>query len=87
MSRRPDVSATTRRAHNEPAEQELGCVAPPGRCVFASLAQKALCLGEDVSFDERRMRRVVLRVAEGDLAHVGRVAQDGEHADVAPELA
>src|SRR5919109_4463706 len=82
VSRRPDVSPATRRTDDQAAEEELSCVAPPGRRVFATLSQKALRLGEYIGFDQRGMWRVVLHVAEGDLAHVGRVAQDVEHADV-----
>ena len=84
MSGRADVSPATRGTNDEPTEEELGCVASPRRCVFAALSQKALCLGEDVNFDERSMGRVLLHVAEGDLAYVRGIAQDIEHADVAP---
>src|SRR6266851_3289890 len=86
MCSRPDVTPPARRADDEPAEQEVGRVAPPRRGIVATLSEQALSLGEHFGLNQRSVRGIVLDVPEGNFADVRSVAQDAENSDVAPQV-
>ena len=68
-------------------EQVVGGVGAARGGVFAALLEDPLCPLEQMRLDERLVGGVVPLAAVVDLAEVGAVANDGEHALAAPRSA